>query len=1297
MLATNYGDSAGCKTTVKLPRANLSQASPGISSGTPGSLGSSSMGMSASASLSPEVRGMQRGLHILQDIGVLELLENDDRPTFLIDLSNPQNANHPGLPVVYSNATLRTAQGLQHLLTPEQDDAAKPASVSPEFELFKSWVMTPPDPTETSEPPAQSFQYGGIPWVSTTLRRRFRFVSGSGVYRPRSPSPQSRGDDVAAAEGDGEAAAGFPSPGLAADPAEGADPADYFGDAGLEVLDGGNVDDGLAVDIDFDNDRCHPDDFTNQVLQSLPDKDTFDWTRIPYSDDLPDFIKMLKMTDWASTRLGPIEDWDPHLRALSNLVLATPHPAALWWGPNHLGFYNSGFAELAGEQHSRTLGSSYEDVWNEVWHLTGPLFRLAWETGQATMQQEHQLFIKRNGFLEEVFFSYSIIPVLGDEGEVVAIYCPCFENTRRRISERRMLTLREVGEHVVTATAVSNFWPQVQRGLEYNEFDIPFSIIYAVRDETESEVSSLHSGSRFHSLSLVLEGAGGVPEGHLAAPPFLDLHTSDEGFAPQMRQSLAKGGVPILLDLDDGTLPPNLIEGFSWRGFGDPYRKVVVFPVVPTNTGEAVAGFIVLGVNPRRPYDDDYKLFIHLLSRQLATSMASVVLFEEEIRRGRHAAKLAALDRQELSEQLWRRTQEANELEYKFTRMAEFAPVGIFMADGTGHINYCNDMWWQISRHSRSDEIGEGWMNSVREEDRARLDEAWNKLLQGEGTISVEFRFNCSQQYGTTTIDTWVLMSAFPEKNFDGSVMSIFGCITDISSQKWAELVQSERRQEAVELKRQQENFVDMTSHEMRNPLSAVLQCVDQIVNAITTFTEHDDRREVDMLLDDCLDAANTIGLCASHQKRIVDDILTLSKLDSSLVSVTPVDEQPIRVISRTLKMFEAELMAHDIELEVLVDDSFDRLDLKWAKFDPSRIRQVLINLMTNAIKFTQGRKKRMIVVSLSATKHISDITSTGVSYLDRHEHQRGKPINLEDEEWGTGERLNIHCSVQDSGPGLGPQELKLLFQRFQQVRPRTHVQYGGSGLGLFISRILTEMHGGQIGVSSEEDFGSRFSFYIQCRKSLHPPMEPERLPPVKTRHKMQPSMSTRIKPAEPVAPLQHAGNPMPLSPAAPFDSPTGFDVLIVEDNIVNQKVLSRQLRSCGNNIFVANHGREALQTLQRSKFWLGQEAHGIDVSVILMDLEMPIMDGITCARKIRELEREGIITSHIPIIAVTAYARPEQIASAKAAGIDDVISKPFRLPELLPKIEELVAKFRPDLSTRRVSEPNDALFARSI
>ncbi|PFH56161.1 hypothetical protein XA68_16967 [Ophiocordyceps unilateralis] len=1251
MLARSRDDAAGI-TTVKLPRASVC-SSPAMT----GSSLSSSLDLSLST-LSPDGRNLPASLQRVQNIGAIELIEHDERPTLLVDLSAPPDVNQPGLNILYYNGALRSCPDLCALLAIDC-----PNTASQGFDRFKAWAYHIHN-SDSSGPFLPYHHYAGTDWTATTLRQRFRFISTkitALASRPCLSRSSSVGSNLSAVA---ESPLGRSMP--VTPEGDNSDPPDYLGDAAPDILPHAHPPtlSDIATETNLSDGRRHPDEFTNQVLQLQPTKSVFDWTRIPITDSMPEHIRFAKSVDWASTPLGPMSEWTSDLRAMSNLIMGSPHPAAMYWGPELICIYNAAYIELAGQKHPSLMGMAYKDGWAEIWEEIKPIFKSAKECGQATMKHDNRLFINRNSFLEETFFSWAIVPLVGFEGEVVGLYNPAFEHTLRRINDRRMLTLREIGERTAAATTVGGFWPQVQKGLEYNEHDVPFSLIYSIKEDAESEVSSLQSGSFMHSPQIVLEGSPCVPEGHAAAPPFLDLRTSDEGFAPYMRQCIQDGGEPLVLSASDGSLPKDLIEGIEWGGFGDACTTIVIFPVVPT-TKEAATGFVVLGLNPRRPYDDNYKLFIHLLSRQLATSMASVVLFEEEIRRGQRAARLAALDRQELSMQLSLRTQEASESEFRFTRMAEFAPVGMFIADCHGRINYCNDMWWQISRHSRFDETELAWMSSVRGEDRPALEEAWRKLLRDRVTVSVEFRFNHSQQRGVNTIDTWVLMSAFPEKNGDGVLKSIFGCITDISSQKWAEKVQSERREEAVELKRQQENFIDITSHEMRNPLSAVLQCADQISNNIVSFSLHKDEGQLETFLEGCLDAANTINLCASHQKRIVDDILTLSKLDSHLLAVTPVDEQPVKAVQRALKMFESELQAHDIELEFIVDDSFERHGVEWAKLDPSRLRQVLINLMTNAIKFTQGRDKRKIVVSLSASKDVSEVTSKGVLYFPRNDGHRTSGMDIENEgDWGAGERINLHCSVEDTGPGLAEEELKVLFQRFQQATPRTHVKYGGSGLGLFISRILTEMQGGQIGVTSVRGVGSKFNFYIQSRKCLNPPAGYERISPFRIGRKTQALPPAAALSGIPAAACSKDGQPL-------------FDVLIVEDNIVNQKVLQRQLRSWGNNTFVANHGREALQTLEKSRFWAGQEAEGVDISVILMDLEMPVMDGMTCARRIRELEREGTIVKHIPIIAVTAYARPEQIEDAKAAGIDDVISKPFRIPDLMPKIEELVGRWR--------------------
>jgi CheY-like chemotaxis protein len=130
-----------------------------------------------------------------------------------------------------------------------------------------------------------------------------------------------------------------------------------------------------------------------------------------------------------------------------------------------------------------------------------------------------------------------------------------------------------------------------------------------------------------------------------------------------------------------------------------------------------------------------------------------------------------------------------------------------------------------------------------------------------------------------------------------------------------------------------------------------------------------------------------------------------------------------------------------------------------------------------------------------------------------------------------------------------------------------------------------------------------------------------------------------------------------------------GLHVLIVEDNIINQKVLSQQLKRAGCIVHVANHGVECLDFLEKSTYCSATTP----LSIILLDLEMPIMDGLTCIRQIRQRQKGGQIQGHVPVIAVTANARHEQISTAIEAGMDSVVTKPFRIPELIPQMEKLI------------------------
>ncbi|KAH7412209.1 putative histidine kinase HHK11p [Phaeosphaeria sp. MPI-PUGE-AT-0046c] len=1063
----------------------------------------------------------------------------------------------------------------------------------------------------------------------------------------------------------------------------------------------------------------------------------------PPESILSDHIKDFRNIDWASTTLGAMASWPPELRTVVNMCLNDVHPCMLFWGDDVIMIYNAAYVQLIGVMHRQAMGRSARTVASDYWPTFQPLVDHINATGQSVSENEIPIFIDRLGFLEETYWSFQFIPVLDNKGHVSGYYHPLFETTRHNLLERRVSSLVELGSQTAKARNLESYWNLALHTLKLNAKDVPLALLYAAENHHSSDAESISSPSIRPAVETYqLKGTIGVQPDHVIAPSRLHLQDETYVLQPFLNEAI-KSRKATIVQFESLGLSDDELGSIDWKGFGEPCRTIVVCPLAPT-TGEQVEGFLVLGTNPRRPFDDEYQRFAHVMLRLLATSLASVQLFDEEVRQKEKAIGQAA----ELQEKL---LVELKMREKRFQRFAERSDVAIFTFSPDGKFTYRNQRWYDMFDIAvNAEDVMGAWLDIVFPEDLARVEGVFAKLVVDKEAISLDLKTKMpwtppelSKSEGEAVKHfRWILCSAYPELDASGNLIEITGNVTDISKQKWAEGVQKMRTDIALESKLHLEHFIDTTSHEMRNPLSAIMQSADGILNAYASDAHVPPSQNAwSAFLEQTLDAAQTIAQCAQHMRHIVDDILTISKLDSGLLVITPVDAQPEGLVEHAVKMFEAEAKAARVDISFSIDQTYRDLQLDWVSLDPTRLLQILINLITNAIKFTRLESTRRVNVVLRASVAAPTSVPGGIQFNE--EKLVDEDRHLKDDWNQDTDHIHLQFSVTDTGRGLSEDERVTLFTRFSQASPRTHIHYGGSGLGLFISRRLTELQGGAIGLESEPKRGSTFSFYIKTRrikptmrrKSSTPNILPEDI-----RHRPETSRTNISRPPPPLRmPSFQSTDERSNTPPSPrlirhpakrrpslFDgseSPSSLfghlalqdssettsvkrasdsmHVLVVEDNLVNQRVLAKQLRNLGCSVDVANHGREALDHLERTTFWNRSSASSyprsqsssyhvpctgtpplhhqeadaapLELHVILLDWEMPIMNGLEAVKHIRQMEADGILIGRVPVIGVTANVRQQQIDTAIEAGMDDVVGKPFRVAELLVKMRRIM------------------------
>ena len=736
----------------------------------------------------------------LDSLSIQEIMDEDSRPTFIIDL-NPDFV-HEDITIrpVFCNTALKLHSRLLDSIMEVPEECINNETAMAIYNEFRIWVTDVSSSNNSKDVFPLTLLYQGLLWTGSTIRQRWRVISGNALYRT-SDIPKDGLSDVLSLrpkliKRESEAAkarkASAPTATVPANP-----PRSIY-----QPINPASA----TVPNTFGRGKSKDTSYSSPVVTiSTPDDVMPDFTVAKPKGILREHTKFIRSIDWASTPLGRMDTWSQSLREIVNLMIRHPFPCALFWGEELTVIYNEAYkVEVAGSKHPELMGTGFSGPFSEVWDSVAAIFKECALTGKAERRENEYLPIERFGYLEETFFSWSITPVYGGTDKILGFYNAPFETTYQTVSNRRMHMLRHLGERLNATRTVKEFWKRCLEGLEHNPQDVPFALLYSVVDNDDADTASHSSDSTMSSKSCLLEGSIGIPEGHSASPRKLDLKRSQEGFIPAFREAM-RTREPTILQTRDGTLPESLLEGIIWRGYGVPCKEAVILPIRPTN-GEMVFAFLVVGVQPQRAYDDEYRAFASMLNRMLATSLASVMLFEDEMKRSRSAAELAQSQREQLSRELALQTS-------RMRRMTELSPLGMYLFSPEGMLLEGNERYFELTGHTREGSKEFSFLDLMAEESRGPCQEMWDELTMTKKACTRELRLiNPHVQprdLGGNPIQYWVLASSSPEIGSDGLVLSIMGSITDISQMKWAQGLQEIRIQEAEETKRQQNEFIE--------------------------------------------------------------------------------------------------------------------------------------------------------------------------------------------------------------------------------------------------------------------------------------------------------------------------------------------------------------------------------------------------------------------------------------------------------------------------------------------------------
>jgi signal transduction histidine kinase/CheY-like chemotaxis protein len=589
--------------------------------------------------------------------------------------------------------------------------------------------------------------------------------------------------------------------------------------------------------------------------------------------------------------------------------------------------------------------------------------------------------------------------------------------------------------------------------------------------------------------------------------------------------------------------------------------------------------------------------------------------------------------------------------EARFKVLLSLAPLGVFQTNIDGNVTYQNRIWAEFGAGDSENppELASKWYDVVEPAVRNETAQKWQKFTEAvvrdvidEVEFSKETSFAQKEPFHFDELlpvagaqneshehkERTLRVKIFPFPGDNSESVPMLGLALDITSELEVQKLKNDIQTKS--------DFFSHISHEMRTPLHGILGYAELLKMEKKLVPEHRDR-------------VRTIWECGSNLLELINNMLDFSKMESGKLEIVDEPFELKDCIDYVMKVMLIKARPKSLNIKSAISPNTPHS----ISGDSSRLNQVLLNLVGNAVKFTQTGSVSLDVSVLSPSDMYKIPTGTEIELLFR---------------------------ITDTGIGIQPEVIQFLFQPFAQASAQIYRQFGGTGLGLSISKSLVEKMGGRIWIQeSVIGKGSVFCFTIKTRTCS------EERPVVQTV-----AEKFRISAAAP----SPVGSPVPVDNS--FGHRYPLKILIVEDNNVNQRLCVDMLKRLGfTNVHVVSNGRDAVEQVSHSSDEVIQQQRvkrrnigGIPVSsgvvlpvevhkpydVILMDILMPIMDGFEATKRIRELPTD-VCPIQPTIIAFTAGAQRSELDKCIESGMDDCLTKPIKFSQLTAMMEKVFEK----------------------